>query len=312
MPSITSRDYAGPEDLRAMQALVQATWTRASHLHVGDLAWQRYPRAPSAAWPTRLWFDGDQIVAWGWVWTSADAGEDDDQFYVVVRPSHAGLFDDVVDWAERANPSPRLSTPAYEHDEPLAAALGRRGYRRRNYGPYGLHTFRTLDDLSEPAVPDGFRVVPMAELNDVERKVEAHRASWARFAVYDPEDPPLVSGLTVQRYLDLMQTWPYRRDLDFAVEAPGGRLVASCTLWLDPANGAAMFEPVGVDPQFRRLGLSRAMCLAALRAAKTAGASLATVKPRGDLYYPVPRQAYRKMGFVTEGRHWIYQRGPAG
>jgi hypothetical protein len=50
------------------------------------------------------------------------------------------------------------------------------------------------------------------------------------------------------------------------------------------------------------------MCLAALRALKAAGAALATVKPRGDLDYPIPRQAYRAMGFVSEGRQGVYAR----
>ncbi|MGH6955981.1 MAG: GNAT family N-acetyltransferase [Caulobacteraceae bacterium] len=308
MPSIISRDYAGPEDLRVMQALVQATWTGGSQLHIGDLAWQRYPRAPQADWPTRLWFDGDKIVGWVWVWAGADAIDDEDQFFVILRPDYASLYDELIDWAEAANPSPRLSTPAYDLDAPLVAALARRGYRARGQGPYGVHTFRTLDDLPEPVLPEGFRALSMVEIGDVERKVAGHRASWSRFAMYDPEDPPLVSGMKVERYRDLMETWPYRPDLDFGIEAPDGRIVASCTLWFDAANGVGEFEPVGVDPAFRGLGLSRAMCFAAMRALKAAGGRLATVKPRGDLYYPAPRQAYRKMGFVTEGRGRIYQR----
>ena len=308
MPALTARDYAGPDDLRAMQDLLQATWSRHTIQHIGDLVWQRYPRGPRADWPTRLWHDADQIVAWTWVWSSADAGEDDDGFYAIVRPSHAALLGEVIDWAEAANPSPRLSTSVHEHDLPRIEALRRRGYRPRNYGPFGLHTFRTLEDLPEPVLPDGFRAVSMVEIGDVARKVAGHRASWSRFATYDPADPPLVSGVTVQRYEDMMQTWPYRPDLDFGIEAPDGRIAASCTLWLDAANGVAMFEPVGVDPDFRQLGLARAMCVAAMHAARAAGASLAHVKPRGDLYYPIPRQAYRAMGFVSEGRHWSYSR----
>lgn len=311
MPSTTSRDYAGPEDLRAMQALVQATWTRASHLHVGDLAWQRYPRGPQPDWPTRLWFDGDDIVGWAWVWAGADAAADEDEFFVLAGPAHADLYGEMLEWSEGANPSPRLATPAYESDTALVEALRRRGYRPRGHGPFGIHTFRTLDDAPAPVLPAGFRAVSMVEIGDVARKVAGHRASWSRFAVYDPEDPPLVSGMTEARYGDLMQTWPYRPELDFGIEGPGGRIVASCTTWLDEVNRVGLFEPVGVDPEFRRLGLSRALCFAALRALRDAGATLATVKPRGDLDYPVPRQAYRKMGFVAEGRHHIWQRGQA-
>jgi GNAT superfamily N-acetyltransferase len=309
MPSITSRDYAGPEDLRAMQALVQATWTRSSHLHVGDLAWQRYPRTPLVRWPTRLWFDEGEVVAWCWVWGQADAADDDHGFYAVVRPSHVRLYDALFDWAEAANPHPELGIVAYEHDAPLVAALSRRGYRPRDYGPFGLHSFRALDNIPEPSLPQGFRAVSMVEIGDVERKVAGHRASWSRFAVYDPADPPLVSGMTAERYRDMMQAWPYRPELDFGIEAPDGRVVASCTTWLDAANRVGLFEPVGVEPEFRRIGLSRALCFAALKALKNAGSTLATVKPRGDDAYPVPRHAYATMGFVSEGAERVYERG---
>jgi predicted N-acetyltransferase YhbS len=107
----------------------------------------------------------------------------------------------------------------------------------------------------------------------------------------------------------MMQTWPYRPELDIGIEGPDGRIVASCTTWLDDVNRVGLFEPVGVDPEFRRMGLSRAMCFAALKALKICGATLATVKPRGDDAYPVPRHAYASMGFVAEGAQRVYQRG---
>ena len=306
MTSITARDYAGPDDLRAMQALVQASWTHGSHLHIGDLAWQRYPRAPKADWPTRLWFSGPDPVAWVWSWGDADA--DDDGFFAVVHPDFEHLYDEALEWAEATNASPKFMTIAYQGDTPLMRALERRGYRARDYGPFGQHTFRTLDDIPEPQLPAGFRVASMTEIADVERKVAGHRASWSRFADYDPADPPLVSGMTVERYRDMVRTWPYRPDLDFGVEAPDGRIVASCTTWLDEVNKVGLFEPVGVDPGFRRQGFSRALCFAALQALRAAGAIEATVKPRGDDDYPVPRHAYATMGFVSEGVQRVYDR----
>ena len=308
MPNITSRDYAGPRDLRAMQALIQATWSRAAHLHVGDLVWQRYPRAASPDWPTRLWSVGDEILAWCWAWSEADATADENQFYLLVHPDHPDLYDPALDWAESVSRGPALGTIAFQHDAPLVEALARRGYHPRAHGPFGLHMFRSLDHLDEPVLPAGFAAISMVEIDDIGAKVAGHRASWSRFAVYDPAVPPLVSGVTVERYRDMMQTWPYRPDLDIGVRGPDGRIVASCTTWLDEVNRVGLFEPVGVDPEFRRMGLSRAMCFAALKALKAAGATLATVKPRGDLDYPVPRQAYRSMGFVSEGRQLVYER----
>ena len=310
MPSILFRDYAGPEDLRAMQALVQATWTRRSHLHIGDLVWQRYPRTALPDWPTRLWISHGETLAWAWAWGGADAPDDDNQFFVVAHPGHPGLLDEAIEWAEAATPGEVVGSIAYEHDAALTSALARHGYAPRATGPFGLHTFRSLDHLPQPPLPPGFAARSMAEIGDVVRKVAAHRASWSRFAIYDPSDPPLVSGMTVVRYEDMMGVWPYRPELDFAIEAPDGRLVASCTTWLDAANGVGEFEPVGVDPEFRRLGLSRALCIAAMQALKSAGATLATVKPRGDDAYPVPRHAYASMGFVSEGRQqvWVKRR----
>ena len=51
--TVIASDYAGPDDLRAMQALVQRLWTRRSHLHIGDLAWQRNPYGPMVNQPTQ-------------------------------------------------------------------------------------------------------------------------------------------------------------------------------------------------------------------------------------------------------------------
>src|SRR5208283_4842015 len=161
MTSITTRDYAGPDDLRAMQALVQATWTRNSHLHIGDLVWQRYPRAPKADWPTRLWFSGADPIAWVWSWGDADAEADEDGFFAVVHPEFEPLFDEALAWAETTNASPKFMTIAYQGDTPLMRALERRGYRLRDYGPFGLHTFRALDEIPEPELPPGFRAASM-------------------------------------------------------------------------------------------------------------------------------------------------------
>ncbi len=297
MPSTTDRDCAGPDDLRAMQTLTQACWTRDAHFHVGDLSWQRYPRDARADCPTRLWFSGGDLVAWA---TFADG------FKVFAPPGYERLYDEALAWGESTRFEPVLETTAYERQTGLVAALTRRGYVERRDAPFGVHAFRALDDIPRPELPRGFAAISMVEIGDVARKVAGHRASWSRFAVYDPADPPLVSSMTLERYMDLMRTWPYRPDLDFGVAASDGRIVASCTVWLDEVNRVGLFEPVGVEPEFRRRGFSRAMCFTALHALKAAGATLATVKPRGDAAYPVPRHAYATMGFVTEGRQRVF------
>lgn len=92
------------------------------------------------------------------------------------------------------------------------------------------------------------------------------------------------------------------------VEAPDGTFAASALIWLDPAHGVGLLEPVGLHPEYRRLGLSRAVCLAALHALRDRGGPAAIVQPRGDEAYPIPFALYRGLGFQTLGRTLTYRR----
>ena len=284
-----------------MQGLAQRLWTRRSHLHIGDLAWQRRPQGPHRAQPTRLWFAEGTLVAWIW-------GQSGGPLHILVDPSYPELFDEGLMWLATASPDLALEATALESDRVLITALERQGYIRRADKPFGLQAFHDLSGDLAVDLPPGFRVVTMADGLSVERKVAGHRAAWSRLADYDPEAAPLVSSMSAARYAQLMQTWPYRGDLDIAIEAPDGRLAASACIWLDEVNGVGLFEPVGVDPQFRRLGLSQAVGLACLDSLKAAGAQMALVKPRGDDNYPVPRHAYKQMGFTIVARQYIFVR----
>jgi len=73
------------------------------------------------------------------------------------------------------------------------------------------------------------------------------------------------SRVTEASYARVQEAWPYRKTLDCVVEAPDGRFAASAILWPDDANGVGELEPVGVRPEFRRLGLGAAVCTFALQ-----------------------------------------------
>jgi GNAT superfamily N-acetyltransferase len=107
------------------------------------------------------------------------------------------------------------------------------------------------------------------------RRVAVHRAVWHP------------SRVTEASYRNVMTAWPYRGRLDWVVEAPDGRFAAQCLVWLDEHNAVGELEPVGTLPEFRRRGLARTVCLAALHAARDAGARKAVVYPViGDPKFP--------------------------
>lgn len=249
-----------------MQSLARRIWSHASHCHIGDLAWQHNEHVDKAL-PTRVWRDGETVIAWA----RAD-GE------LLVDPAYPA--DEAVAWL-RGVPVEVLDAETH-----VIAALERAGYVRDDGPHHAVYMSRALDGLPEPVVPPGFSVHPAM---DVERRVAVHRAAWHP------------SKVTVESYKHVMAAWPYRRDLDWVVEAPDGRYAAYCLIWLDDANAVGELEPVGTDPDFRRQGLATAACLAAMHALRNLGAREAVV-------YPVANHPggaihlYEQLGFTPYAR----------
>lgn len=299
---VSSRDYEGPADLRAMQSLAQRLWGADSYHHIGDLAWQRFEhvgREPE--WRTRIWYVGGAVAAWGWIHQGG-------HLYFQVDPAYPPMFDTVLDWFEASTDDTVLSTDVLQNQPELIAALQRRGFTvgGDDY-PFSLKTSRTLEDLPALTLPQGFRALSMAELDDPDARALAHRNAWSRIAGREHE-PPGRSRVTGESYRNVMAAWPYRADLDWVIAAPDGRLVANCCVWLDAVNGVGELEPVGTDADFRRQGLAEAVCTAALHALRAAGAERAIVACRGDAAYPAPRKLYFGLGFETLTRSYVYRR----
>lgn len=285
---VAMRGYVGGADLRAMQELTQRTWTPASAQHIGDLAWGRFMcTADRADWPIALWEDGTRVVAWGW----ADFPDD---LRLQVDPAYPELVDEVLTWFDAvADGSPR-ELNILDNQVDLREALMSHGYRLRNGAAFFTYHARSLLDLPPPELPKGFVARAVRGLEDLGNRVAVHRNAWDSTRV------------TEQSYRNLMNAWPYRSELDWVIEAPNGEFVANCHIWYDDGNRVGLIEPVGTAPMFRRHGLSRAVCLAALEALREAGAVMAVVSPRGDDAYPIPQKLYRSMGFQPYARTRTY------
>lgn len=303
MPTITARDYAGPQDFRAMQALAQSIWSFDARHHVGGLAWERFEHVGrEPGWPTRLWEADGRVVAWGWLYE-----HDPDVLYAQVHPDHPQLVDAVFDWFESVATADQLQMEVFEREHLLLGALAARGFVPVPDAPFGLFNRRYLDDLPPLEPLAGYRALSMAEHTDPDKRAAAHRAAWSRISGRE-HLPPGLSRVSGESYRNVMAAWPYRPELDWVLEDADGRWVANCCVWYDPVSGVGNYEPVGVDADLRRRGFGHAVCLAALHALKRAGAHTAIVGSRGDDDYPVPRQLYFKLGFRTYARSQLYAR----
>ncbi|MGW0072068.1 GNAT family N-acetyltransferase [Streptosporangium sandarakinum] len=290
MNDIVMRPCHGPGALRRMQELAWTTWTSGSRWHVGGLAWSRCRHiGRDGEWPTMLWERDGRPLAWGWT-------EPPGELRLLVHPRHPGLVDEVLGWFETVATGDTLSVEIMDGEGPVSAALTRRGYRPADGLPFFLRMAHDLRELPPVEPPAGFTVRHVRDDGDVPARAAAHRAAFRS------------SRVTEERYRDVMGAWPYRRELDCVAEAPDGRLVAYGLAWLDAGNHVGEFEPVGTHPDFRRMGLARAVCLEAMHRLRAAGARTAVVHVRGDAAHPGPARLYASLGFTVTGRTVTYSR----
>lgn len=292
-----------------MQGLAQrVTATRPDLVNAdasfGELAWNwgKGHAADGASWRRRLWFDGGDLVAWGWAQLPRRVRRDDGSVKDVtgaylahqVHPDHAELVDEVIDWYDTTAAGLERTVLPGAADEFALRRWAAHGYETDpaalgDTGSWTQLNERDLTDVEEPALPDGFRFRTADEAGP-EAAVRAHVDAWSP------------STYTAESYEGVRKTSAYRGDLHILVEAPDGTMACSAILWLDEVNRTAEFEPVGTHPAYRRRGLARAMLLHGLHRARAAGATHATVACLGAPGHPGARGLYYSVGFRKVSR----------
>src|SRR5580704_12975435 len=292
-------------DMQLMQALAQrVTATRPdlvnSDATFGELAWiwGKGHASDGASWLRRLWFCGADLVAWSWAYLPHQVRRSDGSVKNVtsaylayqIHPDHAGLVDEVIDWYDGTAAGLERTVMPSAADEFALKRWAAYGFQTdpASLGDTGLWTQlneRDLTDVEQPVLPGGFRFRTADEAGP-EAAVKAHVDAWAP------------STYTAEGYQGVRQTAAYRGDLHILVEAPDGTMASSPIMWLDEANKTAEFEPVGTHPDYRRLGLGRAMLLHGMQQARGAGATHMTVACLGAPGHPQARGLYYSVGFT--------------
>lgn len=174
-------------------------------------------------------------------------------------------------------------------DEEFTAVLTELGYTPRDHMEYTA-MYTIPDPFPEIVLPEGYSLVSLAEENDL---FKVNRILWRGF---HHEGEPPETELPARSYA---QSGPsFNKALTLAVKAPNGEFVSYCGMWYDPAEDYAMVEPVATDPDYRRLGLGKAVVLEGIRRCGALGAKVAYVGSRQDFYYAI--------GFkpLLENRWW--------
>ena len=291
-------------DLQLMQGLAQrVTAVRPDLISAGasygELAWiwGQGHGAYSTTWPRRLWFSGHELVAWAWTYLPRQVKRSDGSVTDVtgasltyqIHPDHTELVDEVIDWYDAVAAGLERTVSPTDAEKFALTRWAAHGYETdlESLGDTGDWTqlnARDLTDVDQPVLPAGFRFRTAGQAGP-EAAVRAHVDAWAP------------STYTAESYEAVRQTAAYRDDLHILVEAPDGTMASSTIMWFDEANKTVEFEPVGTHPDYRRLGLARAMLLHGMLVARAAGANHATVVCEGTPGYPGPRALYYGLGF---------------
>src|SRR5215467_153658 len=270
----------------------------------GELAWVwgKGHAAHGTTWPRRLWFSGDDLVAWGWALLPHPVKRSDGSVKDVtgaslihqVHPDHAERVDEVIDWYDGLAAGLERTVVPSAVDEFALTRWAAHGYeddlaQLGDEGHWTQLNERDLADVEQPMLPAGFRFRTADEAGP-QAAFQAHVDAWAP------------STYTAEGYQGVRRAPGYRGDLHILVEAPNGTMASSTIMWLDEVNKTAEFEPVGTHPDYRRLGLARAMLLHGMHLARAAGATHMTVVCLGAPGHPSARALYYGVGFKELSR----------
>lgn len=237
-----------------------------------------------------VWEDGGKIVA-----VAHYEHQLGDAFFQV-HPHYTYLRPDLLAYAEdrlyRVDDQGRKSLRIYIKEilPDLEQIARDRSYQPAKNQARPLSLLLAPPQPAEVQLPEGFRLISLAEENDLAR---IHRALWRGFD-HAGEPPP--AGIEWRR--KMQSSSQFRKDLTLVVVEPGGEYVCFCGLWYEETNRYAYIEPLATDPDYRRQGLAGAAVREGVRRCARLGAQ--------EIYVGSDQPFYLSLGFrvVFRTRSW--------
>lgn len=289
---MSDRGFDRERDLPALLALVsraRASSDPHAFLHPGGLQWllRRLGREGIAV---HRWMDGEKLAGLSVV----DTGYVMIQAAITSLEQHLMLLGQVEAHLRQLGEA-AIEVSVWDEDRELLSALKERGYEPS--GTHGQELVRAPVDVARrPILPDGYSMRWLeATLDDA--YIGLHRAAWSTWApsTYDREMHAAVTTMP-----------DFDRELVPIITAADGTLAAYCIPWFDPRTQTVEIEPLGTHPEFRRLGLARAIVHEVVfRSAERGARSVMVWSVNTN---PVAQHLYESAGFVGQRTLREYRR----
>ena len=296
MNPISSRLYESKKDFRI---IVDLTSRSRPPEHRND-----YPRPvdieedlarPAIRANTQLWFDGEQPVSWAYV------DEFNNLRWEIAHPYEELLGSEIVKWGETCILKTLGTGESATLDASCKEDYGERISFLEQYGFYQtddvtIYMMRSLSQpISEPELPTGFVIRPIAGTQEAEAVATMHRAAFG------------TSYMTTENRLALMSTSEYDASLDLVVVAPEGRIAANCICSVNEEQETGSTDPVATHPHYQRRGLARALLLAGMKLLRERGMKSAHLGTSGGNI--AMQRVAESVGFGVEYRTiWFSKR----
>jgi mycothiol synthase len=275
--NLQSRPYRDPTDFARMRQLVMDgshANIPASYMHPGCLDWNTHYLPDLQENRRNLWLwermDDEEGRPTLEAWAIYSRLEGTFDLFVSPAlygtPAHEAVMDAYIAWAEvRAREAGlKQIAPfwAMEYDKVLIRMMQARGFVVIPFDPAPPLFERSLDALPTIALPDGFTVQGVRNLDDGQLRAQVTYGAFGFNGDWD--------GYWA-RHAQFMGSAVYDGERDLFVRSPDGRGASACTIWFDPVNAVGLFEPVGTHPDFQGQGLGKAVMAEGLRRMRAAG-----------------------------------------
>jgi len=223
-------------------------------------------------------------------------------YFIQIHPDYAPLEEEIIRWIEdhctALKPDPcteqKLSIVTLDGNPVREGLLKERGFEK---GPvYGILRVRPVDaPIPDFAPPEVFEIRSVVKETDFEKIAKAVRVVFGHGEWFTAE---FLEGIASRSF--------YHEDLDLVAVAPDGNIASFCTFRVDPPSRITELEPVGTHPDYRGMGLAKALLCKGFRHLKRYNPTLLYIGGAADT--PAANRLYASVGFSEKNAYHYWSK----
>jgi len=221
-----------------------------------------------------LWEDNGKMVAVATYESSLGEG------YLMVDELYAHIKSDLVAYSKKAlsdDGNLRLILPDGDFEFGRAAMV--QGFRPTERKDHAL--VLDIDMMQSYELPHGYSFISMA---DDWNWQQYNRVMWRGF---NHEGKPPHDDKKISERKTLASIPLIKPEIKLCVVAPDGNYVSHCGMWYQEDDFYCYVEPVATDPDYRKMGLGKAVVLEAIKRCGELGAKQAVVGSNQQFYFNI-------------------------